>query len=122
MAEPGLVSETCAVTPNNRSCSVSRNPVFIDSAITSVATPAATPRIENKVTSRRTAGRYGDRKYRRATNHSNRMVVSREKAESHERPLYGHCEEDTLRAARFGSGVVCFGTKKRKKNDVANGL
>src|SRR5580692_5935618 len=79
----------------------------MESAITSVATPAATPRIENKVTSRSTAGRYGERKYRRATNHSNRMD------ESHER-------KDTLRAARFGSGVLprlC--TEQRKKNDVA---
>src|SRR5271169_6061788 len=63
----------CAVTPSNRSCNVSRNPVFIDNAITSVATPAATPTIENSVTSRSTAGRYGDRKYLRATNHSNRI-------------------------------------------------
>src|SRR5579859_4085021 len=68
---PGLVSDTCAVTPSSRSCSVSRNPVFMDSAITSVATPAATPITENAVTSRSTAGRYGDRRYLRATNHSN---------------------------------------------------
>src|SRR6266446_9755982 len=71
--EPGRVSEICAVTPSSRSCSVSRKPVFIESAITSVATPAATPIIENRVTSRSTAGRYGDRKYRCATNHSNRI-------------------------------------------------
>src|SRR5271155_992219 len=71
--EPGRVKEICAVTPSNRSCNVSRNPVFIDNAITSVATPAATPTIENSVTSRSTAGRYGDRKYLRATNHSNRI-------------------------------------------------
>ena len=65
----------------------------MDSAITSVATPAATPRIENSVTSRSTAGRYGERKYRRATNHSNRMVKS-------------HQGKDTLCAARTGSGVL----------------
>jgi hypothetical protein len=54
---PGRVNEMCAVTPSNRSCNVSRNPVFMDNAITSVATPAATPTIENSVTSRSTAGR-----------------------------------------------------------------
>src|SRR5215470_2974502 len=71
--EPGLVSDTCAVTPSNRSWRVSRNPVFIASAITSVATPAATPITEKAVTKRKTAGRYGDRRYRLATNHSNRI-------------------------------------------------
>src|SRR6202521_3733241 len=73
---PGLVSDTCAVTPNKRSCNVSRNPVFIARAITNVATPAATPITENAVTRRSTAGRYGDRKYRLATNHSNFMLNS----------------------------------------------
>src|SRR6266404_5995598 len=73
---PGLVIETWAVTPSRRSCSVSRNPVFIASAITNVATPAATPITENAVTRRSTAGRYGDRKYRLATNHSNFMLNS----------------------------------------------
>src|SRR6266478_5536041 len=73
---PGLVSDTCAVTPSKRSCSVSRKPVFIARAITSVATPAATPITENAVTRRSTAGRYGDRKYRLATNHSNFMLNS----------------------------------------------
>src|SRR5277367_5443098 len=72
--DPGRVKEMCAVTPSKRSCSVSRNPVFMDNAITNVATPAATPTTENSVTSRSTAGRYGDRKYLRATNHSNRIV------------------------------------------------
>src|SRR6267378_3527365 len=70
---PGRVRETWAVTPSNRSCSVSRKPVFIESAITSVATPAATPIMEKSVTNRRTAGRYGDRRYRCATNHSKRI-------------------------------------------------
>src|ERR1700730_1874429 len=70
---PGLVSETCAVTPSRRSCSVSRKPVFIDKATTSVATPAPTPNTERAVTRRKTAGRYGDRRYRLATNHSNRI-------------------------------------------------
>src|SRR5258707_8700465 len=73
---PGLVIQTWAVTPSRRSCSVSRNPVFIASAITNVATPAATPITENAVTRRSTAGRYGDRKYRLATNHSNFMLNS----------------------------------------------
>src|SRR6266404_4042494 len=73
---PGLVSDTCAVTPSKRSCSVSRKPVFIARAITSVATPAATPITENAVTRRSAAGRYGDRKYRLATNHSNFMLNS----------------------------------------------
>src|ERR1700737_2626329 len=73
---PGLLSDTCAVTPSKRSCSVSRNPVFIDRAITRVATPAATPITENAVTKRSTAGRYGDRRYRLATNHSNFMLDS----------------------------------------------
>src|ERR1700676_30191 len=70
---PGRMSLTCAVTPNSRSCSVSRKPVFIDNAITSVATPAPTPSTEKAVTRRNTAGRYGDRRYRLATNHSNRI-------------------------------------------------
>src|SRR6266849_3289973 len=70
---PALLSETCAVTPSSRSCSVSRKPVFIDNAITSVATPAETPSTEKAVTRRNTAGRYGDRRYRLATNHSNRI-------------------------------------------------
>jgi hypothetical protein len=48
-----------------------RNPVFIDRAITSVVTPAVTPTIASRVTSRSTAGRFGDRKYRKATSHSN---------------------------------------------------
>src|SRR5713101_3437444 len=69
---PGLLSDTCAVTPSKRSCSVSRNPVFIARAITSVATPIT----ENAVTRRSTVGRYGDRKYRLATNHSNFMLNS----------------------------------------------
>src|SRR5260221_14476687 len=73
---PGLVIETWAVTPSRRSCRVSRNPVFIAKAITNVATPAATPITENAVTRRSTAGRYGDRKYRLATNHSNFMLNS----------------------------------------------
>src|SRR5258707_12867004 len=73
---PGLVSDTCAVTPSQRSCSVSSKPVFIARAITSVATPAGTPITENAVTRRSTAGRYGDRKYRLATNHSNFMLNS----------------------------------------------
>src|SRR6202048_3408192 len=75
-AAPGLLSDTCAVTPSKRSCSVSRNPVFIARAITKVATPAATPITEKAVTKRSTAGRYGDRKYRLATNHSNFMLNS----------------------------------------------
>src|SRR5258708_8596130 len=73
---PGLVIETWAVTPSRRSCRVSRNPVFIAKAITNVATPAATPITENAVTRRSTAGRYGDRKYRLAPNHSNFMLNS----------------------------------------------
>ena len=60
----------CAVTPSNRSCNVSRNPLFIASAITSVATPAATPTMEKTVTSRKIAGRCGDLRYLFATNHS----------------------------------------------------
>src|ERR1700676_950713 len=72
--DPGRVSETCAVTPSRRSCNVSRKPVFIESAITNVATPAATPTTEKSVTKRKTAGRYGDLRYRRATNHSNGIV------------------------------------------------
>src|SRR6266849_2942057 len=74
--EPGRVSDTCAVTPSKRSCKVSRKPVFMAKATTSVATPAATPITENAVTRRNTAGRCGDRKYRLATNHSNFMLDS----------------------------------------------
>src|SRR6266852_1359070 len=73
---PGLLSDTCAVTPSKRSCSVSRNPVFIARAITSVFFPTATPITENAVTRRSTAGRYGDRRYRLATNHSKFMLNS----------------------------------------------
>src|ERR1700738_957467 len=73
---PGLERETCEVTPSKRSCNVSRNPVFMAKAMTKVATPAATPTTENAVTKRSTAGRYGDRKYRLATNHSNFMLNS----------------------------------------------
>src|SRR5258708_16084534 len=73
---PRLVSDTCAVTPSKGSWSVSGRPVFMARAITSVATPAATPITENAVTRRSTAGRYGDRKYRLATNHSNFMLNS----------------------------------------------
>src|SRR6266481_2795660 len=112
--EPGRVSEMCAVTPSKRSCSVSRNPVFIASAITSVATPAITPRMLNAVTSRSTAGRFGDRKYRRATNHSNRIRKTR------------------LSAVTFGFhlgfarsrlyAAWCFGTKLREQDDVADGM
>src|ERR1700737_4053216 len=72
---PGLVIDTWAVTPSRRSCSVSRNPVFIARAITNVATPAPTPITENAVTRRSTVGRYGDRRYRLATNHSNFMLA-----------------------------------------------
>src|SRR4029077_13036354 len=94
--EPGRVKETCAVTPNKRSCSVSRNPVFIESATTSVVTPAATPVTENSVTRRRTAGRYDEFKYRCATNHSNRMTGR----------IGGlHPQEDTLCPVCFGRGV-----------------
>src|ERR1700682_5918426 len=96
---PGLVSDTCAVTPNKRSCNVSRNPVFIARAITNVATPAATPITENAVTRRSTAGRYGDRKYRLATNHSNFMLNS-----------------SGLRALLR----IRFRPQLRKQNDVAN--
>src|SRR5580700_4029332 len=102
---PGLASDICAFTPRRRSCSVSRNPVFIESAITSVATPAATPTTENAVTKRNTAGRYGDRRYRLATNHSNRMEGSK----------------DTSRAVRFGSRLFAnFRPKQRKENNVAD--
>jgi hypothetical protein len=45
------------------------------SAITRVATPAATPRTEKTVTRRRIAGRCGDLKYLRATNHSKLMAL-----------------------------------------------
>ena len=45
--------------------------MFIESAITSVVTPAATPITASSVTSRSTAGRFGDRRYRSATSHSN---------------------------------------------------
>src|ERR1700675_302730 len=62
---------TCAVTPSSRSRMACRKPVFIDKAITNVVTPAATPTTASSVTIRKTAGRFGDRKYRNATSHSN---------------------------------------------------
>src|ERR1700687_4930329 len=98
---PGLVSDTCAVTPSKRSCSTSRNPVFMARAITSVATPAASPITENAVTRRSTAGRYGDRKYRLATNHSNFMLNS-------------------LRLAALLRIGWRFRTQLREQNDVAD--
>src|SRR5215831_7599151 len=101
--EPGRVRETCAVTPRSRSCNVSRKPVFIASATTKVATPAATPTIENRVTRRRTAGRYGDLRYRRATNHSNLIGKSR---------LLGFSGSGLLR--------LSLRPEQRKKNHVAN--
>src|SRR6202140_5891391 len=73
---PGRVEDTGGVTPSKRSCSVSRKPVFIARAMTRVATPAATPMTEKAVTRRSTAGRYGDRRYRLATNHSKFMLNS----------------------------------------------
>ena len=62
---------TCAVTLSRRSRIACRKPVFIESAITSVVTPAATPITASSVTSRSTAGRFGERRYRSATSHSN---------------------------------------------------
>jgi len=73
--------------------------------MTSVATPAATPNTENAVTKRNTAGRYGDRKYRLATNHSNRME---------------ECK-DTSRVVRFGSRLFRgFRAEQRKEDDVTD--
>src|ERR1700674_2931358 len=111
--EPGRVRETCAVTPNKRSCSVSRNPVFIESAITSVVTPAATPITENSVTRRRTAGRYDECRYRCATNHSNRMAGRINRL---------HPQKDTLRPVYFGRGVFLrFRAEQGEKNHVPDG-
>src|SRR5258708_30029142 len=84
----------------------------MESAMTSVATPAATPITENSVTRRSTAGRYGERRYRPATNHSNRMGG---------RIASSHPQEDTLRAVCFGSGVfVPLRPKQGKENNVAD--
>src|SRR5208283_1823486 len=102
---PGRVRDMCAVTPKSFSWRVSRNPLFIASAITSVATPALTPTIENSVTSRSTAGRLGDRRYLRATNHANPMA---------RRPLLPHAVGCVI-----GNGIG-FGAQERKENDIAN--
>src|SRR5215813_730115 len=113
---PGRVNETCAVTPSKRSCSVSRNPVFIASAITSVATPAATPITENSVTSRSTAGRYGDLRYRRATNHSNRIA-------NRLLGLSGSCARSgPVTCPRRRRLPFALRPKQRKENDVPNRL
>src|SRR5580704_8661984 len=68
---------TCAVTLSSRSRIAWRNPVFMDSAITNVVTPAATPTTASSVTIRNTAGRLGERKYRSATSHSNVILLHR---------------------------------------------
>src|SRR5215468_1983366 len=73
--EPGCVKETCEVTLSKWSCKVSRNPVFIASETTRVQTPAATPITLNTVTSLKTAGRFGERRYRCAINHSMDIVL-----------------------------------------------
>jgi len=75
-------------------------PVFMDNAITKVATPAATPTTENSVTSRSTAGRYGDRRYRCATNHSNRIVFGRIRYA----PCASEVEDDSLPPSGRSSG------------------
>src|SRR5271154_5330388 len=67
----------CAVTLSSRSRIAWRNPVFIESAITRVVTPAATPITASKVTMRNTAGRFGDRRYRSATSHSKLISLCR---------------------------------------------
>src|ERR1700683_1405299 len=68
---------TCAVTLSNLSRIAWRNPVFIESAITSVVTPDATPTTASSVTIRSTAGRFGERRYRSATSHSNVILLHR---------------------------------------------
>src|SRR5271169_4648314 len=68
---------TCAVTLSNLSRIAWRKPVFIESAITSVVTPAATPITASSVTMRSTAGRFGERRYRNATSHSNVILLHR---------------------------------------------
>src|SRR6202451_2424829 len=68
---------TCAVTLRSLSRIACRKPVFIERAITSVVTPAATPITASSVTIRKTAGRFGERKYRSATSHSNVILLHR---------------------------------------------
>src|ERR1700677_1020913 len=68
---------TCAVTLSNLLRIAWRNPVFIESAITSVVTPDATPTTASSVTIRSTAGRFGERRYRNATSHSNVILFHR---------------------------------------------
>src|SRR6202453_5479577 len=67
----------CGVTLTNLSGIAWRNPVFIESAITSVVTPDAPPTTASSVTIRSTAGRFGERRYRNATSHSNVILFHR---------------------------------------------
>src|SRR5215470_178463 len=105
--DPGRVRETWAVTPSRRSSRVSRKPVFMASATTRVATPAATPRTLKTVTRRRTTGRFGDRRYRLATNQAKSIAQRRSAAVAFGFPL----------AAGVG-----FGPQLRKQDDVADGM
>src|ERR1700691_6286516 len=68
---------TCAVTLSSLSRIAWRKPVFIESAMTNVVTPAATPITASSVTIRSTAGRFGERRYRSATSHSNVILLHR---------------------------------------------
>ena len=101
---PGRERFTCAVTPSSRSCRVLRKPLFIASAITSVATPAATPTTASSVTSRSTAGLFGDRRYRRATSQANLIGFS---------PGLSGC-------ARGRRDRIHFRTQQREQNDFAD--
>ena len=61
--------------------------MFIESAITSVVTPAATPITASSVTIRSTAGRFGERRYRSATSHSKLICFCRPRFDSRPRRL-----------------------------------
>src|SRR3984885_4250803 len=92
---------TCAVTLSNLSRIAWRKPVFIESAITSVVTPAATPTTASSVTIRNTAGRFGERRYRNATSHSNVILLHRSfhpaASLQPRRPRYATREKELLR-------------------------
>src|SRR5580700_6864692 len=100
---------TCAVTLSNLSRIAWRKPVFIESAMTSVVTPAATPTTASSVTIRSTAGRFGERRYRNATSHSNVILLHRSFHPAALQPRRLPCateEKEPLRGSRANQSAA----------------
>src|SRR6202451_2692750 len=68
---------TCAVTLSNLSRIAWRNPGFIETQISIVVTRDPPPPAASSVPIRSTAGRFGERRYRNATSHSNVILLHR---------------------------------------------